>query len=49
MRIPKLQDLIIYEDKDLIVINKPPFMSSLDEREGGEINVIRLEIGRAHV
>ena len=42
MRIPKLQDLIIYEDKDLIVINKPPFMSSLDEREGGEINVIRL-------
>lgn len=42
MKIPKLQDLIIYEDKDLIVINKPPFMSSLDEREGGEINVIRL-------
>ena len=42
MKIPKLQDLIIYEDKDLIVINKPPFMSSLDEREGGDVNVIRL-------
>jgi RluA family pseudouridine synthase len=42
MKIPKLQDLIIYEDAHLIVVNKPPFISSLDEREGGEINILRL-------
>lgn len=42
MKIPKLQDLIIYEDDHLIIVNKPPFISSLDEREGGEINILRL-------
>jgi RluA family pseudouridine synthase len=42
MKIPKLQDLIIYEDNHLIIVNKPPFISSLDEREGGEINILRL-------
>ncbi|MBU1371660.1 MAG: RluA family pseudouridine synthase [Bacteroidetes bacterium] len=42
MKIPKLQDLIIYEDPHIIVVNKPPFISSLDEREGGEINILRL-------
>ena len=42
MKIPKLEDLIIYEDDHLIVVNKPPFISSLDEREGGEINILRL-------
>lgn len=42
MKNPKLQDLIIYEDDNLLVINKPPFISSLDEREGGEINILRL-------
>ncbi|WP_090605460.1 RluA family pseudouridine synthase [Parapedobacter koreensis] len=35
-------DLIIHEDDNLIVINKPPFLASLDEREGGELSVIRL-------
>ena len=42
MKIPKLQDLLIYEDDHIIVVNKPPFISSLDEREGGEINILRL-------
>lgn len=42
MKIPKFQDLLIYEDKHVIVVNKPPFISSLDEREGGEINILRL-------
>ncbi len=42
MKIPKLQDLIIFEDEHIIVVNKPPFISSLDEREGGEINILRL-------
>jgi len=42
MKIPKLQDLLIYEDDHIIVVNKPPFISSLDDREGGEINILRL-------
>ncbi|SKB59276.1 23S rRNA pseudouridine955/2504/2580 synthase [Sphingobacterium nematocida] len=39
---PKFSDLIIHEDDNLIVINKPPFIASLDEREGGEVNILRL-------
>ncbi|WP_419800683.1 RluA family pseudouridine synthase [Mucilaginibacter sp.] len=42
MKFPKFQDLILFENQDLIVVNKPPFLSSLDEREGGEINLLRL-------
>ena len=39
---PKFADLILFENDDIIVVNKPPFVSSLDEREGGEINMLRL-------
>lgn len=39
---PKFKDLIIHEDDNLIVINKPPYIASLDEREGGEVNILRL-------
>ena len=39
---PNFKDLIIFEDDNLIVINKPPFVSSLDDRAGGEINILRL-------
>lgn len=42
MKIPKFQDLILFENPDIIVVNKPPFLSSLDEREGGDINLLRL-------
>jgi 23S rRNA pseudouridine955/2504/2580 synthase len=42
MKFPKFADLILFEDDDIIVVNKPPFISSLDEREGGEINMLRL-------
>jgi 23S rRNA pseudouridine955/2504/2580 synthase len=42
MKFPKFTDLILFEDDDIIVVNKPPFISSLDEREGGEINMLRL-------
>lgn len=42
MKIPKFQDLILFENADLIIVNKPPFLSSLDEREGGDINMLRL-------
>src|SRR5690606_36711970 len=41
-KFPKFQDLIIHEDDKLIVINKPPFIASLDAREGGEVNILRL-------
>src|ERR1700743_1361859 len=42
MKFPKFADLILFEDDDIVVVNKPPFISSLDEREGGEINMLRL-------
>lgn len=42
MKIPKFQDLVLFENADIIVVNKPPFLSSLDEREGGDINLLRL-------
>ncbi|NCD72023.1 RluA family pseudouridine synthase [Mucilaginibacter agri] len=42
MKIPKFADLIIFEDDNIIVVNKPPFISTLDEREGAEINMLRL-------
>jgi len=41
-KFPNFSDLIIHEDDNLIVINKPPFVASLDEREGGEVNILRL-------
>ncbi|MFZ4861690.1 RluA family pseudouridine synthase [Sphingobacterium sp. Mn56C] len=41
-KFPKFTDLIIHEDDNLIVINKPPFVASLDERGGGEVNILRL-------
>jgi len=41
-KIPQFADLIVHEDDNLIVINKPPFLASLDEREGGEMSVLRL-------
>src|SRR3978361_2219037 len=42
MKFPKFADLILFENDDVIVVNKPPFLSSLDEREGGEINLLRM-------
>lgn len=39
---PRIQDLILFENDDLFVVNKPPFISSLDEREGGELSMLRL-------
>lgn len=42
MKIPKFADLVLFENDDVIVVNKPPFVASLDEREGGEVNMLRL-------
>lgn len=41
-KLPKFADMILHEDDNLIVVNKPPFISTLDDREGGEINVLRI-------
>lgn len=42
IKFPKFNDLIIHEDDDLIVVNKPAFLASVDEREGGEVNLLRM-------
>jgi 23S rRNA pseudouridine955/2504/2580 synthase len=42
VKFPKIQDIILFENDDLFVVNKPPFLTSLDEREGGEVNLLRL-------
>lgn len=41
-KVPKFKDLIVFEDDRLIVINKPPFLASLDERTGNETSVLKL-------
>lgn len=38
----KLSDIIIFEDSNLIAINKPPLISSLDDREMMEQNIYRI-------
>ena len=48
MKFPKFQDLILFENNNLIVVNKPAFLSSLDDREGGEINLLRLAKQYSH-
>jgi 23S rRNA pseudouridine955/2504/2580 synthase len=35
MKAPKFTDFIIYEDDDYIIINKPPFVSTLEDRVDG--------------
>lgn len=36
MKIPEFKDLIIFENEDYIVVNKPPYVSSLDERTNAQ-------------
>src|SRR2546428_3212932 len=42
MKFPQFKDLIIFENDDVIVVNKPPFLASIDERNGGELNLLRM-------
>ena len=42
MKPPIFKDLILFEDDNIIVVNKPPFVSSLDDRNGETINMLRL-------
>lgn len=43
MKAPKIsiQDLIIYEDKDYFLVNKPPFLATLEDRKE-PINLLKL-------
>jgi len=42
IKFPKFSDIILFEDDNLIVVNKPPFIASLDERKGAETNILRM-------
>ena len=42
MKLPIFKDLILFENDDIVVVNKPPFISSLDDRNGDNINMLRL-------
>jgi 23S rRNA pseudouridine955/2504/2580 synthase len=43
VKYPVFKDLILFENNDYIVVNKPPFVASLDERTAGaEVNILRL-------
>jgi 23S rRNA pseudouridine955/2504/2580 synthase len=42
LKFPPFKEIILFENDDLLVVNKPPFLSSLDDRDGGEINLLRL-------
>jgi 23S rRNA pseudouridine955/2504/2580 synthase len=42
MSVIVFEDLIIFENEDYILINKPPHISSLDERTGEGTSILRL-------
>jgi len=42
----KFEDLILFEDDDFVVVNKPPFLSTLEDRKD-KVNL--LELARTHV
>lgn len=42
VKFQNFSEMILHEDENLIVVNKPAFLASLDEREGGAVNVLRL-------
>ena len=42
MKLPDFADLVIFENDDYLVVNKPPFLATLDERVGGAPNMLRL-------
>lgn len=42
MRIPQFKDLILFENDELITVNKPAFVSTLDERSGEGPSMLRL-------
>ncbi|CAN5921503.1 RluA family pseudouridine synthase [soil metagenome] len=42
MKYPVFTDLILFENEDYIVINKPPFLATLEDRTPNKTNVLRI-------
>ena len=42
MKYPVFKDLIIFENDDYILINKPPFLATLEDRALHTTNVLKL-------
>ncbi|PST83305.1 RNA pseudouridine synthase [Pedobacter yulinensis] len=43
MKIPAFKSMVLFENDDYVVVNKPPFIASLDERNApGDLNMLRL-------
>lgn len=42
IKFPRFPELIIHEDDDLIILNKPPHISSLDERTGEGPSIVSM-------
>ena len=41
-KIPRFEDMILFEDSNLIVINKPAYVSSLNDRGGASKNILKM-------
>jgi 23S rRNA-/tRNA-specific pseudouridylate synthase len=37
-----IRDILLYEDEHLLIFNKPPFVSSLDERQGTAASILSI-------
>lgn len=42
MKFPAFKELILFENKDIMVVNKPAFLASLSEREEDKLNLLKL-------
>jgi RluA family pseudouridine synthase len=42
MKYPNFKDLILFENEDYFVINKPPFLATLEDRTPNSTNILRL-------
>ncbi|MFT2007425.1 RluA family pseudouridine synthase [Pontibacter sp. 13R65] len=42
MKYPVFKDLIIHEDEDFVVVNKPPFLATLEDRTPNTTNLLKI-------
>lgn len=42
MKYPVFEDLIIFENEDFLVVNKPPFLATLEDRTPNTTNLLKL-------
>lgn len=42
MKYPVFEDLIIFENEDYVVVNKPPFLATLEDRTPNTTNLLKL-------